>query len=103
MPRATGGLGDLKEVDERIKEVVAKVESDIRSQLVDKLGEVSGPILPVGYKTQVVAGTNFFVKLLVGEGEPKIVHARIYRNLQGEVSLHSVTEEKAHEDDVEYF
>ncbi|CAG7716835.1 unnamed protein product [Allacma fusca] len=99
MPLLAGGLGALKEADERVREVVGKVESEIRSQLSEKLGAVNGPIEPIGYKTQVVAGTNYFIKLLVDE---KIVHARVYRSLQGEVSLHSVTEEKAAEEEVRY-
>ena len=53
------------------------------------------------YIFQVVAGTNFFVKVHVGDD--KHVHLRIYRDLQGHVFLHGHQVDKSHEDSIEYF
>lgn len=44
---------------------------------------------------------NYFVKVHVGDD--KHVHLRIYRDLQGNVSLHSHQGDKKHEDELEYF
>ncbi len=54
------------------------------------------------YQTkQVVAGTNFFFKIAVGDGE--FVHARVYRDLGRNVSVHSVQTNKGLGDALEYF
>jgi hypothetical protein len=52
---------------------------------------------------QVVAGTNFFVKVCTDHDAGEHVHLRIYRDLQGTLSLASVQEGKAHADPIEYF
>jgi hypothetical protein len=51
----------------------------------------------------VVAGTNFFVKVCVNHETGEHIHIRVFRSLQGQLSLHSVQEGKAHEDPIEYF
>ena len=50
---------------------------------------------------QVVAGTNFFVKVHVGDN--KHVHLRIYQDLQQNISLHGHQVDKTLEDEIEYF
>jgi len=49
----------------------------------------------------VVAGQNFFVKIDVGDGE--FVHARIYRDLKNNLSVHSVQTGKSAHDEIAYF
>jgi hypothetical protein len=49
----------------------------------------------------VVAGVNYFVKIAVADGE--FIHARIYRDLQRNVSVHSVQSGKSETDEIEYF
>jgi len=110
MPQLScGGVGEVKPCDETVRGVVDKV----KGSLFDKVKSAgSRPHLnnveahqfdptPVHYKTQVVAGTNFFVKVKIGEGD--FVHARIYRDLQGNVTLHSLQDPKGEEDDLAYF
>lgn len=50
---------------------------------------------------KVVAGVNYFVKIAVAEGE--YIHARIYRDLQRNVSVHSVQTGKTEADELTYF
>jgi len=50
---------------------------------------------------QVVAGTNFFFKIDVGDGH--YVHARVFRNLSQELSVHSVQTDKTENDALAYF
>eukprot|EP00667_Euglena_gracilis_P027747 EG_transcript_34656 len=59
---------------------------------------------PVSYKTQVVAGTNFFIKLAVTEDQ--FLHARIFKPLPcngANPEVHSVQINKALADPVEHF
>ena len=60
-----GGPGGLKEVDETIQGIVAKIEAEIKQKVGEKLGAEPGAIKPLGYKTQVVAGTNYFIKVRI--------------------------------------
>lgn len=50
---------------------------------------------------QVVAGKNYFVKIAVNDGE--YIHARIFRDLQRNVSVHSVQMGKTETDELVYF
>lgn len=55
----TGGLGAIKEKDSDVVEVVNK----IKPLLEQKTGKKYSSLEVINYKTQVVAGTNFFVKV----------------------------------------
>jgi len=54
----------------------------------------------MGHKTQLVAGTNYFVRTKIGD---YIFHVRIYRDLQKNVSLSKVIGPKNASDPIEYF
>ena len=61
-----GGLGTLKAVDQVLLDVLAKVEEEVKleiSKAEGRNGQAPGQIEPIAYKTQLVAGTNFFVKV----------------------------------------
>jgi len=60
-----GGLGDPKVADDTVHSVVKSVKEDLKSKVLEKRGSNSAEfeLTPVSYKTQVVAGTNFFVKV----------------------------------------
>jgi len=104
-----GGLGAVKEADETVRGVVDKVKGTLFEQVksagsrphLEGVEAAQFDPSPVHYKTQLVAGTNFFVKVKIGEGD--FVHARIYRDLQGAVTLHSIEDPKAEGDDLTYF
>jgi len=92
-----GGTSEPKEMTDEVIEVCHKVKTDLET----KAGVKYDVFEPKIYKSQVVAGTNFFVKVHVGDN--KHVHLRIYRDLQQNVSLHSHQTDKTHEEDIEYF
>jgi cystatin-A/B len=49
----------------------------------------------------VVAGINYFLKIDVGDG--KQVHARVYKDLSQNLSVHSVQTGKTASDPLQYF
>lgn len=55
----TGGLGSAKEANPKISEIVQKIKPALES----KSGKTFESLEPLSYKTQVVAGTNYFVKV----------------------------------------
>ncbi len=60
----SGGLADEKPVasnDTEIHKLVAAVKSDVYKQLPSS---ANAALTPISYTTQVVAGTNYFVKVL---------------------------------------
>lgn len=66
-------------------------------------GDVS-ELKAVKYSTQVVAGTNYFIKAHVGNG--RYVHVRAHKPLPHTgkgVELHSVQTDKTETEPIEYF
>jgi hypothetical protein len=59
------------------------------------------PATLLGYSTQVVAGKNYFLKIRFGADT--VIHARVYVNLQRELSLHSVQEGHGVDQHIAYF
>ncbi|XP_069997751.1 cystatin-A isoform X2 [Penaeus vannamei] len=101
-----GGISDAKPFSEEVQQLLEAV----KSELEEKLGKKLDRFQLVSYKTQVVAGTNYFAKtdralcaLQMDIGGEELVHMRVYRNLQGEVSLHSHQHPKTREEDIVYF
>ncbi|XP_042877742.1 cystatin-B-like [Penaeus japonicus] len=92
-----GGTSEVKPYSEEVQQLLQTV----KSELEEKMGQKLDQFLLVSYKTQVVAGTNYFAKIDIG-GED-LVHIRVYRNLQGDVSLHSHQHPKTREEDIHYF
>ena len=55
----------------------------------------------LGYKTQVVAGINYFMKISVGD---KVIHARVFQSFSGGAQVDAI-EDKNHspESELAYF
>jgi len=90
--RLVGGVGDEKPVDVHIHDVVSHV--DIRSSIGSSqnvlLTDNEINIEPVSYKTQLVNGVNYFVKLRAQIGNnirPQYYVAKIYKTFDGNFSL----------------
>jgi len=95
-----GGASKAQPATEEIQAVVEKV----KDQVLAKSNKVASVYEAVSYSTQVVAGTNFFVKVKVGDGD--YIHLRIFRPLppnQDQLELHSMQENKSLEDVLEHF
>jgi len=92
-----GGLGNVKPIDSEALDVANKAKSAIES----KAGTTFNTFHPTQYATQVVAGVNYFFKIDVGDG--KFVHARVFKSLSQELSVHSVQTDHSADDALSYF
>ncbi|XP_015333844.2 cystatin-B, partial [Marmota marmota marmota] len=76
----------------------------VKSQLEEKENQKFPVFKAVSYRSQVVAGTNFFIKVDVGD--EKCVHLRVFRSLPHEnkpLTLHAYQTDKAKHDELTYF
>ena len=80
-----GGLGSEKPADDTVHSIVKQV----KTQVEGALGKTLEQFKPISYKTQVVAGVNYFVKVRTGTNETDHLILRIYKDLQGNVTYHS--------------
>ncbi|KAG8224864.1 hypothetical protein J437_LFUL006457 [Ladona fulva] len=97
MLKKAGGISAVKEATAEVQEIVETVKRAAE----EKLGRSFTEFSVKNYKSQVVAGTNYFVKVHIGM--EKYIHLRIYKNLQKEITLHGVQDEKSELDEISYF
>ncbi|KAK6323109.1 hypothetical protein J4Q44_G00054480 [Coregonus suidteri] len=99
MPMCGGTTGPKDATEE-----VQKICDEMKPHAEQKTGRNFDVFTAKTYKTQLVAGTNFFIKVHVG-GED-YVHLRVYRMLPhygSKLELTRLQESKAHSDPIEYF
>merc|ERR1712038_324188 len=95
-----GGTGDVQVATDGHE--IHEICNSVKESAAGKTGKNGFDMFVVkSFKSQVVAGTNFFAKVQIADGEH--LHLRIYRNLQGQIELHSLQEGKTEEDAIEYF
>ncbi|EDQ92432.1 uncharacterized protein MONBRDRAFT_35345 [Monosiga brevicollis MX1] len=70
-----GGFGAPRDADEEIQQVADAVKSDV----VAKIGKDVEQFKAIQVSTQVVAGTNYLIKVDVGSNE--FVHIKVFRSL----------------------
>ncbi|KAK7108298.1 cystatin-B-like [Littorina saxatilis] len=94
-----GGTTDAKDATAEIQAICEQIREDLEG----KAGKKFSSYKAKQYKSQVVAGTNFFVKIEVDPDEH--IHARIFRPLPGggDVQLHSFQAGKKADEEIAYF
>ncbi|XP_052014892.1 cystatin-A-like [Apodemus sylvaticus] len=94
-----GGTSEARPATPEIQEIADKV----RPQLEEKTNEKYEKFEAVEYKTQVVSGLNYFIKIDVGNG--CYIHVRVYRGLSGKdnFELHGYQTNKNKDDELIYF
>ncbi|XP_044140077.1 cystatin-A [Bufo gargarizans] len=99
MPIA-GGLGGAKPATEEVQGLCDQVKAEVE----EKHGKKYSTYVATEYKTQCVAGTNYFVKVQVGDDQ--YIHLRLYKNLPhaGEkLSLSASQAGKTKEEEIVHF
>ena len=67
-----GGPGAVRDADDDVKAIAKGMKEQAEKALGEKFGEFEA----VKFTTQVVAGTNYKIKVKVGDG--KFVHIKVY-------------------------
>lgn len=97
-----GAMKGIQEADDESRGIAGSVRSAIEAQATEAGMDLFAVFELVCFAKQVVAGTNYFLKLKV-QDDGACVHARVFRSLQGEVELHSIQAGKLMADEIEYF
>ncbi|CAF0807702.1 unnamed protein product [Brachionus calyciflorus] len=94
-----GGISQEKPADDHVQQIVDQVSSQIKL----KCGKDFSHLKAVSYKTQVVAGTNYFIKVDAGN---EVIHLRVFQPLpcySSKPELSSFKLSKSRSDPIEYF
>ncbi|XP_049421891.1 cystatin-B-like [Epinephelus fuscoguttatus] len=100
MPMLCGGTGPAADATEEIQKLCDEVKPSAEA----KAGKTYEIFTAKSYTSQVVAGTNYFIKVHVGGDEH--VHLRVFKPLAcngGGPELSDMQHNKTHEDPVVYF
>ena len=93
----TGGISEEKKKDNYIQNIVNKFKKNIEKEIKNKINKFEVH----SYKTQVVAGINYFIKI---ELDNKIfIHLKIYKTLDNHFSLTNYIHPKNENDLIKYF
>jgi cystatin-A/B len=75
-----GGTSDPKEATPEIQKIAESVKPSLISKLsADKRSKLH-PFKAVSYKSQVVAGINYFIKVAIDDGK-EFIHLRVHKPL----------------------
>ncbi|XP_028581406.1 cystatin-A-like [Podarcis muralis] len=92
-----GGLSPTKPTTPEIQAIADQV----KCQLEAKVNQAFNLFEVTEFRTQVVAGTNYFLK--VRYAEDKYAHLRVFQNLSGDLTLHGYELNHTRTDPITYF
>ncbi|KAF6040979.1 CSTB [Bugula neritina] len=100
MSQLVGGPSGVKEADAEIQDILDKT----RTGFEDKAGVKFDEFTAISYRSQVVAGTNYFIKVKVGTD--KYVHVKVFKSLPhagGTLKVENIQLNKSLDDDISNF
>ena len=83
-----GGFTQARDADEEVKAMA----NELKAQTEGKLGATFSEFEAVSFKTQVVAGTNYKIKVQVGNR--KYVHIKVFVPLPGKKAKNQLLEQE---------
>ncbi|CAH3044746.1 unnamed protein product [Porites lobata] len=95
-----GGLSPLKPADAEVQ----KICDQVKPQAEKMAGQEFPEFKAISYKTQVVAGINYFIKVHVGG--PSYVHLRVFQSLPvagSTLTLSAIKTGMTKDDPINYF
>ncbi|XP_037380463.1 cystatin-A [Talpa occidentalis] len=94
-----GGLSEVKPATQEIQEIA----NEVKPQLEEQTNEAYEEFEAVEYKTQVVAGIFYYIKVRVGDN--RYIHLKVFSGLQREkgVSLSGYQTDKSKDDELTGF
>ncbi|CAM9684026.1 unnamed protein product [Bubo scandiacus] len=96
----TGGLSDTKPATPDVQHII----NQVKPQFESRVNRTYGIFQAIVYRTQVVAGINYFIKVQVSDTE--YVHLRVFQSLPHEnqgPSLVNFETGKTRDDPLTYF
>ncbi|KAK3582043.1 hypothetical protein CHS0354_025649 [Potamilus streckersoni] len=100
MARMCGGIGEEMKPTEKVHSMIA----EFREEIEQKTGKNFAEFEALKFASQLVAGTNYFIKIKVGPSE--CIHVRLYEALphtHEPVKLNAILEGRKIEDAIDYF
>lgn len=96
-----GGLSSEKPSDAHLEGVLEKAMPKLRDQFPGGFKKIE----PISYKTQVVSGMNYFIKVKVTDNEDKVkpAHLRLYRSFSRDVEVHGIKTDVLESSPLKYF
>ncbi|XP_028839121.1 cystatin-B-like [Denticeps clupeoides] len=95
-----GGTGEERDATPEVQNIC----DEVKPHAEEKAGKQFDTFTAVKYSSQVVAGTNYFIKVHVGEEE--YMHLRVHKSLPHDGSkrtLHSIQSAKTKHDPIGHF
>lgn len=99
-----GGVTDAKPATDEIQTLIDSVKDSVSSSITGAKKTKLHPFKAVSYKTQVVAGLNYFVKVAIDDGN-EYIHLRVFRPLGDNPKPQLARHEESHtvSSDLKYF
>ncbi|XP_073695812.1 cystatin-B-like [Garra rufa] len=100
MSKPVGGPSEVKQATPEVQ----KICDEVKHHAEEKAGKKFDVFVAKSFTTQVVAGTNYFIKVNVGSDQ--CVHLRVHKALPhtgGKLQLHGIQVSKTEQDLIEYF